>query len=224
MRTWAGNNEVKSMPAIVDRDYVRQHPGEVIKTFGLFAYIRAMSSGRQGLLEQMEKKYMEDGIPMPGPVGSAYRLSALLELRAARIYSRMARRFAEVKPVREFFEELQAEEEEHARIMSLCLYTMDAHGKLDYVPSVRDPDIRSLLGEMRAHERNVWRLSLDEALDLTDKLEASEVNVIFDKLLKQTQSPQTQFFISQLAMAEGHASVVPKRIKALREKLESIHC
>jgi hypothetical protein len=208
------------MTAIVDRDYVRQHPSDVIKTFGLLAYIRAVSSRREGLLEQLEKKYMQERVPMPGALGSAYRVAALFELRAARIYARMVRRFADVEPVRRFFEHLQAEEEDHARIMILCLYTIDAGAQADYVPSVRDPEIRSLLRDLREKERNVWRLSFDEALTLTEELEASEVNVIFDRLLKQAHSPQSEFFAAQLGRAEGHATVVPKRIKALRNKLE----
>ena len=207
------------MQTIVDREYVRQHPREVINTFGLMAYVRAMGASKKGLLEQMAEKYLKGGIPLPGPVGNAYKLSALLELRAARIYARMAKRFEESPPVRALFEELQAEEEEHGRLMVLCLHTLKADQQLEYVPSVRDADIRALLREMRSHERNVWKLSLDEALELTDKLEASEVNVIFDKLLAQARNPESEFFIAQLAKAEGHAHAVPKRIKALREEL-----
>jgi hypothetical protein len=103
--------------------------------------------------------------------------------------------------------------------MTLCLYTIDGKANADFVPSVRDPDNRALMQELRAVERNAWKLSLDEALDVTEKLEASEVNVIFDRLLKQAQNPKSELFVSQLAKAEGHASAVPKRIKALREKL-----
>ena len=207
------------MQTIVDREYVRQHTGEVIKTFGLMAYIRSMRTKGKGLLEQMEEKYLGSGIPMPGRLGNAYRLSALIELRVARIYERMVRRFEENPLVRTFFQELQDEEQEHARVMVLCLYTVDAQTELDYVPSVRDPEMRALLGGLRTKALGVWKLSLDEALDLTEKLEASEVNTIFDKLLKQTRNPKSDFFISQLAKVEGHAAAVPKRIKALREQL-----
>ena len=211
------------MHDLVDREYIRRHPGQVIKTFGLRAYVRAMASPKTGLLEQVAERYIDRGIPMPGRLGNAYRLSALLELRVARIYAAMGRRFTDSAPVREFFAKLQAEEEEHGRIMLLCLYTVDARGEQGYVPSVRDPEIRDLLGELRAHERNAWRLSLDEALELTDSLEASEVNVIFDRLLAQVSSPKTDFFIDQLARAEGHATVVPRRIQALRERLALGH-
>jgi hypothetical protein len=43
--------------------------------------------------------------------------------------------------------------------------------------------------------------------------------VIFERLPRQACSPQSDFFVSQLAKAEGHAAAVPKRIKALREQL-----
>ena len=207
------------MQTIVDREYVRGHAGEVIRSFGLMAYIRSLRTKDKGLLEQLEEKYLGSGIPMPGRLGNAYRLSALIELRVARIYERMVRRFDENPLVSAFFQKLQEEEQEHARVMVLCLYTVDAQTELDYVPSVRDPEMRALLGELRAKALGVWKLSLDEALDLTEELEASEVNTIFDKLLKQTRNPKSDFFISQLAKVEGHAAAVPKRIKALREKL-----
>jgi hypothetical protein len=207
------------MHTVVDRDYVREHPSEIIRTFGLLAYIRTLGSRSKGLLEQMTQSHLDSGIALPGPIGDAYRLSAVLELRAARIYAAMARRFADQPLVRAFFEELQEEEEEHGRLMLLCLHTAHADNKMDYVPSVRDPQIRALLRTMRNHERNAWKLSLEEALALTEELEAGEVNVIFDRLLAQTSDPQSDFFVSQLAKAEGHAAAVPKRIKALREKL-----
>ncbi len=207
------------MKTIVDQEYVRRHAEEVIKTFGLMTYVSSLRTKGKGLLEQLEEKYLSGGVPMPGRLGNAYRLSALIELRVARIYERMVRRFDENPLVKEFFQKLQEEEQEHARVMVLCLYTVDARTELDYLPSVRDPEIRALLGELRTKARGVWKLSLDEALDLTAELEASEVNVIFDKLLEQTRNPKSDFFISQLAKVEGHAAAVPKRIKALREKL-----
>jgi hypothetical protein len=208
------------MHTIVDRDYVREHAREVVKSFGLMAYLRALRTPKKGLLLQMTEKYLARGLPMPGPIGNAYKLSALLELRAARIYARLAERFHQNRLVREFFEELRDEEEEHGRIMTLCLYAIDASARIDFIPSVRDVEIRALLQELRKTERNTWRLSLDEALDLTERLESSEVNVIFDRLLKQAKNPKNELFVSQLAKAEGHAAAVPKRIKALRAQLE----
>lgn len=38
------------MHTIVDRTYLRGHAGEVIKSFGIMAYLRALGSPRKGLL------------------------------------------------------------------------------------------------------------------------------------------------------------------------------
>jgi hypothetical protein len=156
---------------------------------------------------------------MPGRLGNAYRLSAVIEFRVARVYGRLADRFAHRASVHDFFRELQVEEEEHGRLMTLCLYTVKSNRECGFVPSIRDPDIRNLLGHLRDLERHAHELSLDEALDLTEQLERSEVNTIFDRLLMQASSPQSDFFVAQLKKVEGHSVAVPKRIKALREQL-----
>lgn len=209
------------MYGIVSQEDLRRQAGEVIRTFGLMTYVRVLTSHHKGkgLLQQITEKYQREGIPMPGPLGQAYRISALLEFRAARIYDRLARHFQAEPPARAFFEELRDEELEHGRLMVLCLYTLNARVRPSYVPSLRDPEVRALLRELRAQERRVEQLTLDEALDLTAKLEASEINMIFDRLLAQTQHPQSGFFIAQLGKAGGHAEAVPKRIQALREVL-----
>jgi len=207
------------MTSIVDREYVRQHPGEAIRRFGLMAFLHSLRSPRTDLLAQLADEYQKKGIAMPGPVGNSYKLSALLELRAARIYARLAERFSQNPAVKAFFEELCAEEQEHARIMLLCLYTIDSSAKVEFIPSVRDPQIHSMLRELRQIERNAWRMSFDEALETTEKLEGSEVNVIFERLVSQAQNPKNDFVVSQLTKAEGHAAAVPKRIMALREEV-----
>jgi rubrerythrin len=207
------------MHTITNQQYIRQNAGEVIKSFGIIAYLRSLRAPAKGLLQQMVDQYLGSGIPMPGPVGNAYKISAVLEWRAARIYGQLALRFSANASVRAFFEELRDEEEEHGRIMLLCLYSVDAKAPIEFIPSVRDSEIRTLSQHLRHIERNCWKVSLDEALTLTEQLETSEINVIFDRLLRQAANPQSSFFIAQLTKAEGHASAVPKRIKALRETL-----
>jgi hypothetical protein len=158
---------------------------------------------------------------MPGRLGNAYRLSALIELRVARIYRKLSERFSDQPAVRDFFRTLQAEEEEHASLMLLCLYTIDSSADQGFVPCVSDPDIRATLAELRVIDHNLGQLGLDQALHLTERLERSEINVIFEKLLSQASSPRNALFIDQLHQAEGHATAVPKRIRALRDRLRS---
>ncbi|MEA3276887.1 MAG: hypothetical protein U9Q81_16725 [Pseudomonadota bacterium] len=103
--------------------------------------------------------------------------------------------------------------------MLTCLYQIAMNPSVDFVPSIRDPEIRESLGKLRATEKQVPAMSLEEALKVTDALEASEVNVIFGRLLKQIGKPETELFANKLKGAQSHTVSVPRRIKELRAKL-----
>jgi hypothetical protein len=62
-------------------------------------------------------------------------------------------------------------------------------------------------------------MTLEQALRVTNVLEAGEVNVIFGRLLKQVGKPQTEIFAEQLKGIQSHPESVPRRIKELRERL-----
>jgi hypothetical protein len=64
-------------------------------------------------------------------------------------------------------------------------------------------------------------MTLDEALEASCALEASEVNVIFERLLKQVGKAQTELFAEALEGACSHPESVPRRIAALRDQLGS---
>jgi hypothetical protein len=82
---------------------------------------------------------------------------------------------------------------------------------------VRDPAIRDSLNDLRELERKVDNLALEEALDITIKLEQSEVNVIFGRLLNQVDSAQSKLFAEQFKGVEGHSESVPRRITELKQ-------
>ena len=114
------------MENYLDRSFALHHGAEVIRLFGLGVYLRLLAEPRKDLLEVVTDWNLAHGIPMPGRVGNAYRLAALLEYRVAQIYGRMAEAFSGYAPARELFLDLQAEEIQHGRVMTLCLYTVRA--------------------------------------------------------------------------------------------------
>lgn len=201
------------------RAYCLRHPGEVVSTFGFAVFLRLLAGGSKSLLQRVIEAQEGHGIAMPGQPGNAYRLSALIEFRVARIYGLLAARFADRPAVRDFYRQLQDEEKEHGRLMLLCLYTVTNDPPLRYVPSIRDPEMRRLLGELRKLQRRTGEMGLNEALVLTEQLERSEINVIFGQLLAQADQPQSRFFARQLGQSHNHAVVVPERIRALRATL-----
>lgn len=209
------------MSEVIGRDFCLQQPGKVIRLFGLVAFLKMLFSPGKTLLESLLEFHVRRGIQVPGPLGRAYKISALIEFRVARIYKKLAEKFKDNKKIREFFIELQCEEEEHGRLMILCLFTSSYTPDTSYVPSLSDPEIRALMKKLRHFEKNISPLSLEEALRLTLELERGETNIIFDKLLKQAEEEETCLFKEEMEKAGSHSASVPKRIKELKKEVNN---
>jgi len=209
------------MQAVIDRDYCINNPGQIIKYFGLGIFLKMLFSSKKTLLERLTEQYLSSGIAMPGQLGGAYKLSALIEFRIAKIYESMAERFKENAMVKELYDTLSEEEVEHGRIMLVCLFEVVTSHKTNFIPNVLDPEIQELLLKLRTIKKQVPTMTIDEALEVTRELELSEVNVIFGKLLKQVDKPELDIFGQQLEGAKNHSEAVPLRIAEIKEKLQA---
>lgn len=210
------------MPSVVSRSYCLAHPMEISQMYGLNVLLGTFVDTRRTVLQRVAESFSERRLAMPGPLGMSYRMSELAELRTARIYQAMAERFADVTPAHDLFKGLQEEEEEHARLMHICLYSVRMTPEVQYVPSVRDPEIRAVMRQMRAVQRRVPSMTLSEALSVTEDLEQGEVNLIFGRLLKQVEEPEVGLLRQMLRCAENHHVTVPRRIRQLRTLLEKL--
>jgi len=204
---------------IIGRDFCLQQPVKVIRLFGIASFLKMLLSRRKTLLESVLELHSRRGIQTPGPLGRAYRISALMELRVARIYKKLAEKFSADKRIRNFFLELQGEEEEHGRLMLLCLFTARYTSKASYMPGLYDTEVRTFMKKLRHFEKNIVPLSLSEALQLTVELEKGEINIIFDKLLKQAEQEEPCLFREEMEKAVSHSTSVPIRIEKLRKEV-----
>ncbi|SDW36405.1 hypothetical protein [Thiocapsa roseopersicina] len=207
------------MQAVIDRGFCLKNPAKIIQLFGLDVFVGMLLSKEKTLLQRIAEKYQARRVPMPGAVGNAYKLSALFEFRVAHIYAAMAERFKSNPDVHRFFLDLRDEEMEHGRLMLACLYQVAVNREVEFVPSVRDREMRESLNALRDIERRVPAMSLDEAFKVTNELEAGEVNVIFGRLLTQVGRAETELFAEQLKGAQSHPESVPRRIKELKARL-----
>jgi len=210
------------MASVVSREYCLSHPVEISQLYGLNVFLGTLINKRRSVLERVATSFAERRLAMPGPLGESYRLSELFELRAAKIYRCMAERFADVAPAQQLFKDLQEEEEEHARLMSICLYSVRMSPDVQYVPSIRDPEIRAVMKQMRAVQRRVPSMTLSEALLTSEELEAGEVNLVFGRLLKQVAEPEVGLLRQMMRHAENHQVTVPRRIAKLRAELDAL--
>jgi hypothetical protein len=207
------------MQAVIDRAFCLKHPVKIIQLFGWDVFIGMLWSTDKTLLQRIAEKYQARRVPMPGAIGNAYKLSALFEFRVAHIYAAMAERFKANREVSQLFSDLRDEEMEHGRLMLTCLYQVAVNREVDFVPSVRDEEIRESLNELRRIEHRVAGMTLEEAFKVTNELEAGEVNIIFGRLLQQVGRAETELFAEQLKGAQSHPQSVPRRISELKKRL-----
>lgn len=207
------------MHAILDREYCIHNQAQIVKLFGLNIFLKMLFSNKKSLLERLTEKYLSSGIAMPGNVGNAYKLSALIEFRIAKIYESMAERFKDNPLVHDLFVKLSEEELEHGRIMLVCLFKIVLNKDICFTPSVLDPEIRKLLLKLRLIKQQVNDMSVEKALQVTEEIELSEVNIIFGKLLRQVDKPELEPFCKQLESAKNHSESVPLLIIEIKKKL-----
>lgn len=207
------------MSGLISRDYCVRHAGGIARTFGFGLLLSTLASNRKTLLERAVSYYENRGYAFPGHVGRAYRIATLIEARVARIYGRLAERFASQPEVAELFRELEQEELEHSRLMQLCRFLVVLHPRLEFVPRIRDPQISAILSELRVLQSRVGQMSLEQALDATVAVEQGEINTVFDRLLRQVDCEATRLFEGRLSEMQGHAQSVPERVALLRRRL-----
>lgn len=207
------------MPALIDRAFCFKHPLRIARLFGVDILFAMLLSRDRTLLERIAQKYRAHRVAPPRAVGSPYKLAALFEFRLARIYGAMARRFRFVPRARKLFSDLEEEELEHGRLMLVCLHREAMAPRPAFAPSVRDPQIRDYLLDLRRIEHAVEGMTLEQALQVAGELEAGEVNVIFARLLKQASGAESELFAEQIRGAQSHPQSVPRRIKELKERL-----
>lgn len=207
------------MPLPTGRDYCLQYPAHILRTYGAGVFLAALLKRKSSLLQIAAEHLQAHGYPMPGELGRAYRLAALLEFRMAQFYAALAERFADQPLAAALFEELRDEEEEHGRLMQLCRYTVMLSPAIRFVPHLGDPEVRALRQRLRQLRNELPTLTLERALELVEELEQSEINTIFDKLLRQATDLAIEPFAEAVQRAGEHATSVPQRIARLSEQL-----
>lgn len=206
------------MPILTGRDHCLRSPAHALRAYGTSVFLTALFKQKTSLLQLLGEYFAAHGYPMPGELGRAYRLASVLELRMARFYAALAERFTDAPDAAALFRQLSEEEEEHARLMQLCRYTVMLSPAIHFVPRLQDASIKVLLRRLRLLCREIPMLSLEQALQLTEELERSEINSIFDRLLQQAQGEPTAPFAAALRHAGDHATSVPARIARLRQQ------
>jgi hypothetical protein len=167
------------MIGAICRQDILSHPVVTVRCFGWKVFLRALLAGRNQtflslLSETLAPRASREKVPEL--VGRCIGL----ELRAARAYESLTRRFDQPESVRRFFETLCHQEEDHAELLGLC-QAAAARGEWDEKHFDRWRDaVPGLEERMREAESRAESLGcLSDALRLVLQLESSEINHVY---------------------------------------------
>lgn len=164
--------------AICRRD-ILSHPVVTVRCFGWKVFFRALIAGQHQTFLSLLTETPELQAPrekVPELVGRCIEL----ELRAARVYELLTRRFDQPDPRKRFFATLARQEKDHADLLAIC---QAATGREEWAEKHFDPwrdAIPGLEEQMREAEARTESLGcLSDALRLVIQLESSEINHVY---------------------------------------------
>jgi len=203
---------------------VFSHPFSTVRSFGLTVFFKAVTPWRRrtflSLLEEA------GCFRAASPVPAILEHCVALELRAKRIYEKLAAAFDEQEGGGQLFAGLAVQEQYHADLLRACQAAARRCGWKanlfnpwkDYLPRLEQ--------QMDAAETAADEVStLDAALELVLQIESSEVNAVFDAALAATDSAfvkrlrpfQTAMEAHMTHIAEELPEYSPKLAMACRE-------
>jgi rubrerythrin len=176
------------MVGAIDKRDILAHPIVTIRCFGWRVFVKALLAGRSKTFLSVlaEAEVLQ---PAAENVVEFIARCVELELKASRIYTALARRFADDQAVHGFFESLAAQEDSHAELLELCRAAA-AQQRWDetQVAPWRDvvPRLERHMVECEGSVDGVH--TLPEALRLVIDIESSEINDVFSSVVAAADS------------------------------------
>ncbi len=177
------------MNGVIGTQDILLHPIVTIRSFGWRVFFRAVFQGQGDTflsLLQREGFFAATTSNEPELIERCVRL----ELQAAAIYRSLAARLEDSEPLFEFFVELADEEQAHADLLRVCRF-FASQGRFvqdrfapwhDYVPLLEQ--------QMQTTIASLDKIkTLDDLVRLILQIEGSEMNRVFLRVIKATDSP-----------------------------------
>jgi hypothetical protein len=203
------------MVGVINHWDILAHPVITVRCFGWGVFFRAIGPWRSKPFLSLLRDC--------GHFGTAVsKLPAILdrciglELRAKRIYNALAKAFADEGLVGPFFAGLAEQEQYHADLLEVCRAAASRSGWKAQLFNPWDDYLPRLEQQMDATEAAVLEIdSLEAALQLVVKIEASEVNQVFRAALAATDSAFVKKLRPFREAMEAHMAYLVERLPEL---------
>lgn len=210
------------MIGAICRQDILSHPVITIRCFGWQVFFKALLAGqRQTFLSLLTETPVLQAPPQKVP--ELVERCIGLELRAARVYESLARRFGQLDSAEAFFATLARQEKDHAELLGLCRAAA-RRGEWDakHFDPWRDavPALEEQLREAESRAESLDRLS--DALRLVIQLEASEINRVYSGIVAASDSDFVRTMRVFCDAGREHISYVSRCISEMDPELRDV--
>ncbi len=200
---------------------VLAHPVVTIRCFGVRVFLRTLVAGHSDTFLSI---VTQAGLLQP-PSESVFETMqrcVRLELVAKEIYESLAQRFRSLEAVRESFETLARQEQEHSELLGLCrIVAGQRHSGVGLPDSWRE-SVLCLERRMREAEGKLRAVkSSADAFWLAIEIESSEINQIFEGIVAAIDSEFVREFQVFKSAGQRHLSYLAEAIATLEPSLRS---
>jgi rubrerythrin len=198
------------------------HPAVTIQCFGWRVFFVALFSGQKESFLSVLQKTNIFGCSTR-EITDLLARTMELELRAKRIYEDFAKKFAQSKSAKRFFEMLSSQEQYHADLLELCrIATVRGGWNVSYLNPWQSylPRLEQKMQEAEAEARYIS--FLDDALRLVVQIESAEINQVFQSILSASNSVFVKKTAKFRNAIETHISDICRMLPYLAPELTQV--
>jgi hypothetical protein len=210
------------MQGVITRVQVLAHPVVVVESFGVKVLVRALLAGRRETFLDIVNRSAEEEAHAADdelPLARTVKRFAEFERRVRDLYRRLAVQFLDDEEAARFFRTLSAHEEGHAIVLTRVRRELRRGRLWKESKDLHLADVQAFDAALSAFEGEVRRgVRLARALAIADRLEASELNVVFDTLNGCVDMRSRARFERFFVLTQRHLAFCREGLAALRAR------
>jgi len=214
------------MQGVITTKSILQNPLVIIEGFGLRVFINALFADKDATFLDIINQCQElDAHKDMARMNLSEIVNQFIgyELKAQELYTILSKNFSELSDVSAFFKNIATHEEGHAIVLARVRREIERGHYWKESKQIHIAEVERFDRFMKEAEAAVRSgVSLAEALMLVDRIEGSEINIVFENLNKSVDMKSRKRFEKFFVMTSEHVGFCEKQTAAFRKKYAAL--
>ena len=214
------------MQGVITTKSILQNPLVIIEGFGLRVFINALFADKDATFLDIINQCQElDAHKDMARMNLSEIVNQFIgyELKAQELYTILSKNFSELSDVSAFFKNIASHEEGHAIVLARVRREIERGHYWKESKQIHIAEIERFDRFMKEAEASVRSgVSLAGALTLVDRIEGSEINIVFENLNKSVDMKSRKRFEKFFVMTSEHVGFCEKQTAAFRKKYAAL--